>query len=251
MDAKSVFGPRVAYYAQARPDYPTAVLDCLREEYGLTDTAVIADVGSGTGKLARLFLANGNPVFGVEPDPEMRAAAEQYLQAFPRFTAVAGTAEATTLPSASVDVVAAGQAAHWFDLAGAQPEFRRIVRPGGLAALVWNQRDRRDPLVQGFDRLVHAFRQPSTELRRANAAPADVTALAGPQARHHTFTYSQELDFTGLAARILSISFVPLPGEPNHEALLAGLRELFAAHEVNGRVHLPYHTELYVGRLSV
>lgn len=250
MDGKSVFGPRVAYYMQARPDYPTAVLACLRDEYGLPNTAVIADIGCGTGKLARLFLENGNPVFGVEPDPQMRAAAEQYLQAFPRFTAVAGTAEATTLPDASVDFVVAGQAAHWFDLAGAQKEFRRIGRPGAVAALIWNQRDQYDALIQGFDRLVHTFRRPTTELRRANAAPADISALAGSPVERYTFPNEQELDFNDLAARILSISFVPLPGEPQHEALLAALRELFAAHEVNGRVHLPYHTELYVGRLS-
>jgi len=250
MDAKSVFGPRVAYYVQARPDYPTAVLTCLRDEHGLTPTAVIADVGSGTGKLARMFLQHGNVVFGVEPNAAMRAASDEYLRDFPRFTAVAGTAEATNLPAASVDFVVAGQAAHWFDLEGARSEFYRILRPGGLVALVWNDRRDDDPLVQGFDALVQTYRQPSAELRRANAAPADIAALAGAQTAHYTFPHAQELDFTGLTARILSISFMPLPGEPQHEALLAGLRELFVAHQVNGRVHLPYDTELYVGRYA-
>ncbi|MBK7915988.1 MAG: class I SAM-dependent methyltransferase [Chloroflexi bacterium] len=250
MDGKSVFGPRAGYYMQSRPDYPTAVLTCLRDVYGLEETAVIADIGSGTGKLARLFLANGNPVWGVEPDSDMRAASETYLRDFPGFTAVDGTAEATTLPNASVDFVVAGQAAHWFDRVGAQKEFGRIGRPGGKIALVWNQRDRDTPLVQGFDHLVQTFRQTSTELRRANAAPADVSALAGPQAELHTFPYGQELDFAGLAARLMSISFMPLPGDPQHEALLAALQAFFAAHEVNGRVQLTYRTELYIGVLG-
>jgi len=250
MDEKSIFGPRVAYYVQARPDYPPAVLACLCDEYGLQETAVIADIGSGTGKLARLFLEHGHRVFGVEPDAEMRAASELYLQEFLRFTAVAGSAEATTLPDGSADVIAAGQAAHWFNLEGAQREFRRIGRAGGLVALVWNQRDRDDALIQGFDELVRTYRRPAEELRRANAAPADISILVGPQAQRHTFPHAQDLDFADLTARMLSISFMPLPGEPNHEALLAELRKLFAAHEVNGCVHLPYKTELYVGRLD-
>ncbi|MCA9960693.1 MAG: methyltransferase domain-containing protein [Anaerolineales bacterium] len=248
MDGKTAFGPRVGYYMQARPDYPAAVAACLRDVYGLTETAVIADIGCGTGKLARLFLENGNPVYGVEPDAEMRAASQAYLRDFAQFTAVNGTAEATNLPTAGIDFVVAGQAAHWFERTGAEAEFRRICRPGGKIALVWNQRQRETPIVREFDAILHTFRQPTPHLRRANAVPADVMALAGPQARLHTFLMVQELDFDALVARMLSISFVPLPGEAGHEALLAKLQQFFADFAENGRIRLPYTTELYVGQ---
>src|SRR5947209_19315196 len=109
------FGDRVADYVATRPGYPPAVLDILRTEAGLTPAVVVADVGSGTGLSSAMFLRNGNTVYGVEPNPEMRAAGEQLLARHRNFRSVAGTAEATTLPDASVDLVVAGQAFHWFD----------------------------------------------------------------------------------------------------------------------------------------
>src|SRR5271154_5572153 len=124
-DATQRFSSRVDNYVRYRPGYPPAVLELLKEECGLTAESVIADVASGTGIFTRLLLENGNRVFGVEPNAEMRRAGEEYLAAFPRFTSVAGTAEATTLPDHSVDIVTAAQAAHWFDRAKARREFVR------------------------------------------------------------------------------------------------------------------------------
>src|SRR6478735_8602849 len=108
-DPTARFADRVADYVATRPGYPPAVLDLLRGEAGLTRSSAIADVGSGTGLSAQLFLKNGNTVYGVEPNAEMRAAGEQFLAGYPGFHSVAGTAEATTLPDASIDLVVAGQ----------------------------------------------------------------------------------------------------------------------------------------------
>src|SRR5262245_9983579 len=112
------------------------MLEVLKNECGLTPDSVIADVGSGTGLLAKLFLENGNRVYCIEPNREMRQAGEGILEDYPKFLSVAGTAEATALSDASVDFVTAGQAAHWFDATKARHEFRRILRPGGWLALV-------------------------------------------------------------------------------------------------------------------
>ena len=96
---------------------------------------LIADVGCGTGLLAKIFLDNGNRVIGVEPNREMRRAGEEYLAAYPKFSMVDGSAEATTLPGASVDFVVAGQAFHWFRPDETRVEFARILKPGGWAVL--------------------------------------------------------------------------------------------------------------------
>src|SRR4249919_2192898 len=120
------FSDRVENYVRYRPGYPTEALRCLKEECGLTATHVIADLASGTGIWTRMLLENGNTVFGVEPNAEMRQAGERLLAAFPKFTSVEGKAEATTLPDASVDLVTAAQAAHWFDRERARREFVRI-----------------------------------------------------------------------------------------------------------------------------
>src|SRR5215211_3769159 len=114
-DPTTRFSHRVADYVRTRPGYPTAVLDLLRTETGLTPAAVVADIGSGTGLSAEMFLKNGNAVIGVEPNADMRAAAESLLAGYPNFCSVTGTAENTALPDASVDLVVAGQAFHWFD----------------------------------------------------------------------------------------------------------------------------------------
>src|SRR5215470_11011072 len=134
------FSSRVDNYVLYRPGYPPEVLETLQRDCGLTSSSVVADVGSGTGLLTKVFLDNGNSVFAVEPNQDMREAGERSLGGYPRFTSVDGTAEATTLASHTVDLVTAGQAAHWFDLAKARAEFARILKPKGWAVLVWNER---------------------------------------------------------------------------------------------------------------
>ena len=134
------FSDRVDNYVRYRPSYPTAVLETLRSECDLSVATVVADIGSGTGILTRLFLENGNRVYGVEPNAEMRGAAEKLLRDFPGFESVAGTAEETGLAANSIDLVVAAQAFHWFDPDRAGMEFQRILRPGGWVALVWNER---------------------------------------------------------------------------------------------------------------
>jgi ubiquinone/menaquinone biosynthesis C-methylase UbiE len=139
-DSTRRFSSRVGNYVRYRPAYPSAVLDLLKSDCSLTAASVIADVAAGTGIFTRMLLENGNRVFGVEPNVEMRKAGEEFLRAYPHFTSVAGTAEATTLADHSVDVVTAAQAAHWFDRGQARREFIRICRPGGWTVLLWNER---------------------------------------------------------------------------------------------------------------
>ncbi len=128
-DSTARFSSRVADYVRYRPGYPRALVRLLEEECGLAPESVVADVGSGTGILSELFLHNGNRVYGVEPNREMREAGERLLAAYENFVSVDGRAEATTLEDACADFVTAGQAFHWFDPAGARREFQRILRP--------------------------------------------------------------------------------------------------------------------------
>ncbi len=129
----------------------------MRQRCGLTEGSEIADVGSGTGALARLFLKTGNRVFGVEANPEMRRAGERLSRQHGRFTSVAAPAEDTTLPDGSVDLVTAGQAFHWFDPDLTRAEFARILKPGGCAALVWNTRRREGrPFLVAYEELLQA-----------------------------------------------------------------------------------------------
>jgi SAM-dependent methyltransferase len=246
------FGDRVEDYVKYRPGYPPAILEVLRREAAFTPEWAVADVGCGPGNLARLFLENGNTVYGVEPNEAMRAAGERLLAGFPRFRSVDGTAEATTLPHASVDLVAAGQAFHWFEPA-ARREFGRILRPGGFVLLAWN--DRRpdlSPLAEEIERLQQRYGLDYEAVRhRRRSSVESIRAFFGgaPFSEHH-FANAQEVDLERLTGRLLSSSYAPRAGHPNHRPFIEGVAAAFRAHQAGGRVALDYNTLVYLGRLG-
>jgi SAM-dependent methyltransferase len=245
------FTIRVEDYERYRPDYPREVLAALQREHGLLPSHVIADVGSGTGLSAQLFVANGNEVYGVEPNEAMAAAA---ARRFPgaRFHDVRGQAEATALPDRSIDFIVAGQAFHWFKPAETAVEFRRVLKPHGQLAVVWNRR-RLDStaFLRAYEDLLQRF---GTDYRQVSERYAEPTALAtvfgGEGFRRHRFDHHQLFDRAGLRGRTLSSSYTPPPGHPDHEPMLAALDAIFDAHaDAAGRVSFDYDTELFVGPL--
>ena len=245
------FSNRVEDYIKYRPHYPSAVLGLLEDECGLTRESVVADVGSGTGILSELFLSAGVRVYGVEPNREMREAGERLLAAYENFVSVDGRAEETTLADASVDFVTAGQAFHWFEPAPARREFRRVLRDGGWAVLVWN--DRRTggaPLLAEYERLLLEYGTDYKEVSSKWAAEENIKTLFGAgEVRTKTFDNEQVLDFDGLKGRLASASYAPLPGHPNHEPLMSELAALFERHQRGGRVVVEYDTKVFYGRL--
>jgi ubiquinone/menaquinone biosynthesis C-methylase UbiE len=246
------FSSRVENYIRYRPRYPQAIIPLLERECGLTPESVIADVGSGTGILSQLFLENGNRVFGVEPNREMRQAGERVLASYPAFVSVDGRAEATTLPDACVDVVTAGQAFHWFDRPTARAEFARIVKPGGWVVLVWNAR-RKDttPFARAYERLLLTYSVDYQLVDHEKVTDAMIADFFRP-ARYElrTFENRQLFDYQGLEGRLMSSSYAPEPGHPNHAPMLAELHAIFAACQEDGRVAFDHDTKVYLGGLE-
>ncbi|MCI0394416.1 MAG: class I SAM-dependent methyltransferase [Chloroflexi bacterium] len=246
------FSNRVENYVKYRPSYPVVILALLRQEVGLTPESVVADVGSGTGNLARLFLGHGNLVYGVEPNDEMRAAGELLLAGYPNFRTVAATAEATTLDDESVDLVVAGQAFHWFDREAARVEFSRILRPGGWVVLAWNQwRPEGSPFLRDYDALLKQYGLDVARVRHSTVSNEEVLAhfFAPGGYRTAVFDNQQVFDFAGLKGRLLSSSYTPLPGHPNYEPMIAGLAQIFEQRQLSGQVTFLYDTWVYYGQL--
>lgn len=243
------FSDRVENYVRYRPSYPQEIITLLQREAALTPQSVVADVGSGTGISAALFLRAGCTVHAVEPNREMREAAERLLAHVPGFHSVNGSAQATTLPGHSADVIVAAQAFHWFNTPETRAEFTRILRPGGHVALIWNERKLDStPFLQAFEQLLLTFGTDYTQIRHENVNAAALNAFFGGAYDTHTFAYEQHFDFEGLQGRLLSSSYAPAAGQPRHEEMIAELRRIFDAHQESGQVCFEYDTRVHVGR---
>jgi len=250
-DATSRFSDRVENYVRYRPGYPVQVVEMLREECGLRPFHVIADIASGTGIWTRMLLENGNTVYGVEPNSDMRKAGERLLAQFSNFTSVDGKAEATTLPDASVDFVTSAQAAHWFDRKAARSEFSRILKPEGWLALLWNEREvDTTPFLRDYEQLLLTFGTDYEDVRHERTTDAVNEFFEPTPYQERTFPMRQEFDYDGLEGRLLSSSYAPGPTHPKHEPMLHELRHLFEKHAQNGRVVFAYKTRVYFGRLK-
>jgi SAM-dependent methyltransferase len=242
------FSDRAEDYARFRPGYPPGALEVLRRETGLAPHHVVADLGSGTGLSARLFLEGGNVVFGVEPNEAMREAAERLLAGWPGFRSVAGTAEATTLAAGSVDLVVAAQAFHWFDPGATRAELVRILRPGGWAAMLWNTRTGSTPFLREYDALLVRYGTDYQRIRHDRIGDDVLARFFGGTTRRRAVPNPQSLDLESLTGRLLSASYSPPAGHPHREPMLRALEALFHRHQQDGRVRFEYETRLYLGR---
>lgn len=241
------FNGRHQDYQAARPSYAQEFLDWLGELYAPPERYTAADIGSGTGKLSAHLLAAGFRVCGVEPNPDMRGAAEALLGGDPRFSSSNGTDHDTGLPDRSVDMVAAAQAFHWFDGPAFARECRRILRPGGRAVLVWNVRGSA-PMNQA---LAQVFREhcPSFHGFTGGMGEDDprIRDFFGGAYEKRRFPNPLTLDRDRFLRRCFSSSYALREGDADYEAFRAALEALFDTFASGGQLIQPNETVAYVG----
>jgi SAM-dependent methyltransferase len=245
------FSHRAGDYAKHRPGYPEALVDTLEREAGLAPGQDIVDIGAGTGISSLLFLRRGYRVTAVEPNAPMREQLCGLQEGYPDLHVVDGTAENTGLPAQSADLVLCAQAFHWVRAGPSKTEFERVVKRGGIIALVWNLRHRAgSPFREGLEALL---RRHSPEYaarpgqgRVIEAAGVEVEDLFAPaEVTIREFPNAQRFDWDGLVGRMRSASYVPLAGNPEHEPFFRGLSALFDSTSVNGFVDIDYTCRLY------
>jgi SAM-dependent methyltransferase len=248
-DTVERFSNRVANYVKYRPDYPREIIGFLEKRCGLTAETLIADIGYGTGISSAMFLENCNRVIGVEPNDAMRAAAVEYLADFPAFTPVKGTAEATTLPESSVDMIVTGQAFHWFDLEKTKTEFKRILRPGGFIVLMWNERQLdTTPFLIGYEELLIKYSTDYAVVRHDRFDEKVLETFFDSGVSKAVFDNVQIQDLEGIKGRMLSSSYMPTEQDEVFPAMVEDLGPLFAKHSENGRIKVFYDTNVYVSQ---
>jgi len=246
IDPKKRFSSRVENYIKYRPSYPLKIIDFLKEKRVLAEDTVIADIGSGTGILTKIFLDNGNSVYGIEPNKDMREAAEKILQGFTNFTSLEGSAESTGLEENCIDLIIVGQAFHWFDVEQAKREFNRILKANGNVALIWNNRGKAGTdFNSSYENFILKY---GTDYKEIKKNEGNVDLFFNYQ--KETFYNFQELDFTSFKGRVLSSSYIPLADKPIFPKMILELENLFNKHQRNGIIRIEYDTEVYIGKLE-
>lgn len=244
------FNDRVENYIKYRPSYPREVIEYLKSEGILKSDSIIADIGSGTGISSELFLKNGNTVFGVEPNDAMREAAEKLLSAYGNFRSINATAEETTLPGKSIDLIVCAQAFHWFDITKVKIEFKRILKPTGRICLMWNERILdATPFLIDYEDLLLKYGTDYLNVRHENIDEHKLNEFFSGKYITKTFPNKQVFDLEGVSGRLLSSSYTPQNDSPLYEPMLAELNEIFEKNQVNGFIEFLYDTNIYYSSL--
>lgn len=245
------FSNRVENYVRYRPHYPKEIIPFLKREIGLTNKTVIADIGSGTGISSEIFLENGNTVYAVEPNKEMRKAAEEIYKKDRTFISVDAMAEKTSLKENSIDLVIVGQAFHWFDKIQTKKEFQRIIAPNGHLVLMWNDRNLESRFQQAYEEMLREFVSDYEEVNYRKVEESQVESFFSPHSYFlHSFSHSQYFNFEGLKGRLLSSSYAPLEHENSYKPMMNRLEKIFKEFSANEQVEFEYICNLYYGKIG-
>ena len=245
------FSNRVNNYLKYRPHYPTEIINYLKQSIQFNKNQVVADIGSGTGFLTKLFLENGNTTYGVEPNAPMRSAAEIYLEDYNNFISIDGTAEASTLPDQSIDIISVAQAFHWFDVPKTKKEFLRILKPNGLVVLVWNQRQNEaSDFMKVYLQFIKTYSSHSRKVTESRINKNIFQSVFGASNyKTANFPNYQCFDLQGLIGRYLSSSYSFAKDHPQHQRAINDLVTIFHTFQENGQVQMIYQTNLYYNSL--
>jgi ubiquinone/menaquinone biosynthesis C-methylase UbiE len=246
------FSGRVQAYLAYRPRFPREIVPFLREHSALPSGAVVADIGAGTGMLAEIFLEAGPRVLAVEPNTEMLEACRALAAHHPALEAVEGSAEATTLPDASVDLIAVGRAMHWFDWPHAHREFHRILKPDGWVLVASNgHSDSGGPIPNRLSEILRKSRTDSAEADTTRDFNQRLQEFLDTSTwQRTTLHHSMMVDFATLLGYAESLSAIPRPGERGYDGMVAELRAVFEEYRQEGRLVTPLICNLHLGRLQ-
>ncbi len=251
MDNTKKFSGRADVYQSSRPGYPAALAEQLAA-LGLRG-ARVADVGAGTGIFSRFLLDLGCTVFAVEPNDDMRRAAERSLGGNPRFSVSGGTAEATGFPEKSVSFVTAAQAFHWFRPDDFRRECLRILAPGGLAVLVWNSRREEDASVRENAAICRRYCPGFSGFGGGNWRKTEENLRLFFGGDPETLRIPNDLFYTKekFLQRNLSASYSLREAEEGYEPYLEALGALFDRYAEGGLLRVPNDTAVYWGRPAI
>jgi ubiquinone/menaquinone biosynthesis C-methylase UbiE len=242
------FSAKSENYAKYRPDYPVEILQIFKD-YNFCNKSIVADIGSGTGKLTKLFLENGNIVYAVEPNDDMRNMADALLGDYKNYISINGSAENTKLPVETMDFVIVGTAFHWFDAPKAIAEFKRILKKNGVLALIWNDPKMDTPFLIEYDKFIKNIPEYNESPHLRNIPGGTIKSYFYKDYHEIILKNSQEFNFSELIGRFSSSSYVPKEGTQEYNTSSKYLETIFNQYNEDNKVVFNYNTKIYIGRI--
>ena len=240
------YSDRAEKYEKSRPEYPTAILNYLLE-YGFGKNSIIADIGSGTGKLSKIFLENGNKVYTVEPNENMRKMADSLFGKYNNYFSMEGTAENTGLLDKSINFITVAQAFHWFDTVKALTEFKRIIKDNGLLILIWNKNNTKTIFQKEYENIFNSHVSNENEIVHKILSENDIINIYSLFHKKIIIENSIDNDFDDAIRGYFSSAYAPKEGTSEYSNIYNKIEILFRKHNINGMVKYNYDTEIYIG----
>jgi ubiquinone/menaquinone biosynthesis C-methylase UbiE len=211
---------------------------------------MIADIGSGTGIWTQKLLDAGYSVHAIEPNKDMRETAENSLKNYPNFISIEGTAESTTLPTGSMDIITVAQALHWFNLDPTRIEFQRILKPAGWLIIIYNRWKGSDnQFLRGYENIISKYGKDYRKINDTQIDQKRIQKFYGSDKFYKKYFPNLQLfNFEGLKGRLLSSSYIPLENDLQFEQMIADLQCLFDEFQQDNYVEFKYKTEVYYGQ---
>lgn len=242
----ALFADKQQIYDDCRPGYPDEAVRFIHEMAG--EGCVIADLGSGTGKLAILCAPWASRVYAVEPSIHMRRILRTRTEAFPQIQVITANAECTTLPDHSVDAITIAEAYHWFDNEETRAELRRILKPGGHVFLLWNH-IRGNSYDEEMAAIEQTYRTYPRRPQRTGAESADDLYGAG-QWKRIMFDNTIRQPFHRFLGGMCSASYALDAETVSGEAFRRAIRELFGKHADGNLIVTRITTVCYAGTID-
>lgn len=245
------FSDRVAHYVQYRPTYPASLLKFIKEKLSINEETNIADIGSGTGILTELLLKQVKTVYAVEPNTEMRQAAEHQLAHLSHFKSIAGTAENTLLDNESVDGITVAQAFHWFDIPNTIAEFKRISKDNATLMLIWNRRLSNTPFLAAYEQALQKYGTDYNEINHQKMNDTDFyPCFKNGIYTRDVFENHQDFDFEGVIGFLNSTSYAPKIDSAEYNQLYQVIEDAFYQYATDGQIQMNYEAEIFWGKIK-
>jgi ubiquinone/menaquinone biosynthesis C-methylase UbiE len=243
-----LFSDKAEIYNKYRLGYPNEILQYLYG-YGFDSNSIIADIGSGTGKLTRIFVENGNKIYAVEPNDNMRLIAENDFKENKNFISIIADAENTTLQNNSIQFIVVGQAFHWFNKDETMKEFKRIITENGVLMLIWYTAKYDTQFLKKYEEILKFNPDYKGDIHKSKYTDEDLEKLFAKEFKKIKCHNNVEIDFDNVLGRFMSSSYSPKTGTELYNKSFNELRKIFDKYEMDNKIIFKYEMEIYIGRI--